>query len=551
MAQRQCARLVMIMSVVVRAANASTYYTSCNNARTNGNIRTDGVQQLELQIDAIRMYENQTTSLPTIGEGPLAETTYRLVNVYCYKMNTGNPISYLEVDATKNYASWVYGDNVLTTSFSKIRFDEETQMVYTADYTFATTTFENPNGASPCSGSCALLPDSDVYTAHCVNVSGTITFFAPFGTMANLYDPTQCPGFGEGNGCTAGDNTRRAAFSIDFGNETSIEISKEPGDVLWKAFKGQSKPNGFASRLSGASEIFGSKRSAELVIDPFDTPFGCSYFAGVAAGEGLQYFLPEARSSTAEYETDPGFPKPMVYDIMKLRGVGDGTEPEDDYSKIQTLLSSTSEDVDVPLYTDITTSGLVGFNPNRLGFSSRSYEGFETYVRKGGWGLPLCFDLDDAQNEFIDGKAGVKKCSGAADQCLPVNCLTKADSWLMKTYSLSETRYTNILAISDREVPTVEFGQKTEFYTDNMFTKCTDDAPYELSPPTLTTDRVCGTTTTTTTTSTKSVRRVPARSSSLKKTKGVYPFTTQVGIIAGTAAGVAFVVGGALYFRTV
>lgn len=58
------------------------------------------------------------------------------------------------------------------------------------------------------------------------------------------------------------------------------------------------------------------------------------------------------------------------------------------------------------------------------------------------------------------------------------------------------------------------------------------------------------TTRTTTTTSTKSVRRAPVRPSSLKKTKNVYPFTTQVGIIAATAAGVALVVGVAFYVRT-
>lgn len=55
---------------------------------------------------------------------------------------------------------------------------------------------------------------------------------------------------------------------------------------------------------------------------------------------------------------------------------------------------------------------------------------------------------------------------------------------------------------------------------------------------------------TTTTTSTTSVRRAPVRPLSLKETKGVYPFTTHVSIVAGIALGAAFVVGSALYVRT-
>ena len=42
-------------------------------------------------------------------------------------------LAYIDVDPAKNYATWVVGGWEYKTSYSKLRFDEATQLVYTAD----------------------------------------------------------------------------------------------------------------------------------------------------------------------------------------------------------------------------------------------------------------------------------------------------------------------------------------------------------------------------------------------------------------------------------
>ena len=59
--------------------------------------------------------------------------------VWCHMMGKGpkdageTPRAYVDVDPGSNKAQFQYGLTMFTTSFSKLRFDERTQLIHTAD----------------------------------------------------------------------------------------------------------------------------------------------------------------------------------------------------------------------------------------------------------------------------------------------------------------------------------------------------------------------------------------------------------------------------------
>jgi len=127
------------------------YPMSCKDARDRGGHMTDGEYLLDLEVDGVTISAEDFDmnddlkmlhpSGPTHwGVGRYKNKNYvtmatkmrTTVKVYCYKMKT-EALAYLDVEESKNYGSWSSGSTVYTTFFSKLRFDEATQLIYTAD----------------------------------------------------------------------------------------------------------------------------------------------------------------------------------------------------------------------------------------------------------------------------------------------------------------------------------------------------------------------------------------------------------------------------------
>ena len=156
--------------------------SSCAEARNTYNAAEDGYYTLSLEVDAApvatytgayKLYreknagcgirDESSSNWPTLLEpGFQTQGGYRNeghkclppyagieitvirtnLTVYCHMMGQGPkdanevPRAYVEVDASSNSAQFQYGYTMFTTSFSKLRFDERTQLIYTADCKF-------------------------------------------------------------------------------------------------------------------------------------------------------------------------------------------------------------------------------------------------------------------------------------------------------------------------------------------------------------------------------------------------------------------------------
>jgi hypothetical protein len=144
--------------------------STCAEARDAYGVSDDGVYLLSLKVDATTIADYDA-SKPNQGCGVKAaspdawptplnsggyaanaevqcleavlDSTNEVVRqdfqVYCYHMGRGPkdlgivPVAFLEVDGAKNAARMQYADTLYTTRFRKLRFDERTQMIYTAD----------------------------------------------------------------------------------------------------------------------------------------------------------------------------------------------------------------------------------------------------------------------------------------------------------------------------------------------------------------------------------------------------------------------------------
>jgi len=74
---------------------------------------------------------------------PIEETQIEEIRydrrVYCHMMGInagGTPRAYIDVNPTENIGQLRHGDNLFTTQFSKLRFHETKQLIYTADCEF-------------------------------------------------------------------------------------------------------------------------------------------------------------------------------------------------------------------------------------------------------------------------------------------------------------------------------------------------------------------------------------------------------------------------------
>ena len=158
-----------------------TTAATCAELRDDYNVTVDGLYTLSLRVDTILIdtYENareqgcgirasaDPEEWPTrlVSEYDAASGGYNLSatnvkcmvplvhlsdnnarkvirtpkQVWCHMMGQGpktknmTALAYVNVDPTRNTAQFQYGKTLYTTSFSKLRFDERTQLIYTAD----------------------------------------------------------------------------------------------------------------------------------------------------------------------------------------------------------------------------------------------------------------------------------------------------------------------------------------------------------------------------------------------------------------------------------
>ena len=149
-------RLFAIVLASCAAAAFANNPTSCKDARDNHGKSTDGVVTLDLKVDAVTIDADDfhatkgldmlhpsffNDEYKTKNYKTLATTVNAAANVWCHKMGAAanasgaglSALAYLEVDPANNSATWSAGTTAYTTSFSKLRFDEATQLIYTAD----------------------------------------------------------------------------------------------------------------------------------------------------------------------------------------------------------------------------------------------------------------------------------------------------------------------------------------------------------------------------------------------------------------------------------
>lgn len=136
----------MWLTLAVFAVFEGSNPSSCKDVQMGGNT-TDGLYVLHLDVDAVNITSNDFTvgtglelSWPSVDQPGIDNFVTKAtkmttpVHVYCHKMDS-LALAYLEVNETNNYAMWASGNNQYKTSFRKLRFDESTQLLYTADCT--------------------------------------------------------------------------------------------------------------------------------------------------------------------------------------------------------------------------------------------------------------------------------------------------------------------------------------------------------------------------------------------------------------------------------
>lgn len=389
--------------------------------------------------------------------------------VWCHFMGRGpkaageSPRAYIGVDPLDNTAQFQYGATRYTTFFSKLRFHETMQLIYTADYTFATTSVvdlvgdiqnpcDQPQECQDATGDMATLPE--------LRCDSEGNFHVPFGTAGaclQYQDPNQ-----QETQCAAINNRVPEAIP---------EMNYNLGDKLYVMKYGHT--NGRGGGRQGPS----------------------SNYAGST-------FL-KHKYASADYleKLDPALR--VAHYVPDLWNDDDFTDDDGDI-RSKPVSESGSRRLKITRPTKHGSTICIVAGPevgNMKEFvADLEDEGMEIkpdpkpaiHIGVGGWGLPLCLHGNFGQVPYVS----TSDDPDTFEEVIPLNCVRAQNvqdtkftlEFIAKNQPLyewdPETNYATG-RIRPRETggpPT--FGLQQHFYTDETRTKCNPETEdVDLEPP--------------------------------------------------------------------
>lgn len=414
---------------------------SCAEAKAQNPDLVDGYVELTLNIDAIDFDQPRINT-----KWPWGRSIAHKHIVYCHNMGSNEPTAFLDVNATSR---WAIGNSTFVTSFTRARFDETTQMIYTADYTFASV--ENDSAVNPCdpSSECHFTDDSIQKEMNCLNDN---TFVAPIGSSSHWWNPGQCT-FMEGSGCPHPEATKynkSMRFDIQFKNGATAK------DVhVWRFLRRPIR-NQFVQHEKTGGANFSVERYSQIFSN------GCDDATGVMSKEVVNIFEP------IEIE---GFGQKMIdicaddYNITEhqLRTIYNSKKLMNaNKEDIETIVRKNAIDDEskwYKAYCELSSALKFEERPNgsSFPFNNKSME----YLGAGGWAMPICFDT----------KSPYK----------PINCIH--EEWYndQKLVEMRGYNYDIFLKYAGRELPEFKFGKKEPQH--NTTSSCPQQIPCPTPPP--------------------------------------------------------------------
>lgn len=149
--------------------------SSCKEARDVFNVDTDGLVLLDIPVKTITSLQGTlwSASNPAV-KGVVVKVP---MEVYCYRMgaliSNNSALAYLDVAHGDTQVQWYLGGQKFDISFSRIRVDESSLLVYSGDYTFAEST--NTSLGPTCTS------EEEACSQHPTNCHDG-KFYAPIGT---------------------------------------------------------------------------------------------------------------------------------------------------------------------------------------------------------------------------------------------------------------------------------------------------------------------------------------------------------------------------------